>query len=82
MLQERVVLSDFLLLITMSLLLMVNILITDNVVFGQIGDPVSSDISHDQVSDLYFTDGTRDRSFSITILSDNIPEITEVRELG
>jgi G-protein coupled receptor 98 len=42
------------------------------------GDPVSSDISFDAVSDLYFTNGLTDRSLTIRILSDDIPEVTEV----
>lgn len=45
------------------------------------GGSVSSDISFDAVSNLYFANGVRDRSLTIRILADDIPELTEVMTL-
>uniref|UniRef100_A0A1X7VF86 Staphylococcus aureus surface protein A n=3 Tax=Amphimedon queenslandica TaxID=400682 RepID=A0A1X7VF86_AMPQE len=42
------------------------------------GEPVSSDLTYDSISNLYFANGVRERSLTVRILSDDIPEITEV----
>ena len=43
-----------------------------------LGEPVSSDLSYDSISNLYFANGVRERSLTIRILPDDIPEVTEV----